>query len=125
MSIAEDLFSHLVANAGVSAINGDRVYPAYRETGATALVYQEVSANKPFNLALVDDVESSIYQIDCWADRYETARALSDAVTAALHKTKILNGQPVELIYQVSRRDDYDPTGDGLHRVILEFSIHH
>lgn len=125
MSIPEDLFSHLVANTGVSAINGDRVYPAYRETGATALVYQEIAASKPFNLALIDDIESSIYQIDCWADRYETARLLSDAVTAALHKNKVLNGKSVELIYQVSRRDDYEHTGDGLHRVILEFYIYY
>jgi hypothetical protein len=82
----EALIARLLADTGVAAIAGARVFPGSRPQGAAlpAVVLNRISGGPLY----ADDgevgLEQARIQIDCWAESYAAAKLLARAVTASL-----------------------------------------
>ena len=82
----EAIIARLLADAGVAAIVGTRVFPGMRPQGSAlpAAVLNRISGGPLY----ADDgevgLEQARIQIDCWADTYTAAKKLARAVTACL-----------------------------------------
>ncbi len=82
----EALIARLLADTGVAAIAGARVFPGSRPQGAAlpAVVLNQISGGPLY----ADDgevgLEQARIQIDCWAESYAAAKLLARAVTASL-----------------------------------------
>ena len=94
MILAEALFAHLAADAGVSGLVADRIYPLLmpqRTGGAVAdgypaVVYESTGAN--FEDATTLDsktVPFAVYRFSMFALDYPTAKRLQSRVIGALH----------------------------------------
>ncbi len=86
MVIEEALYSHLAADAGVSALVGDRIYPtlAPQEAELPYLVYQRVSGPRVRSHGGPSGLAHPRFQITGAAETYPSLRAVMNAVRAAL-----------------------------------------
>lgn len=86
MTIEAGIYAHLIGNAGVAALVGTRIYPLLvpQDAELPALAYQRISGPRdhahdgPSGLALAR------MQLICVAASYDGAKALSEAVRAAM-----------------------------------------
>jgi hypothetical protein len=82
----EAVIARLLADSGVAAIVGTRVFPGSRPQGSAlpAAVLNRISGGPLY----ADDgevgLEQGRIQVDCWAETYTAAKTLARAVTAAL-----------------------------------------
>lgn len=86
--ITTGIRSHLVANAGVTALVADRVFPQFQsadDAGATPYVTTQVVGINPTNdLDGEDALQNTRVQITAWSDSKFNAIAVRDAVKTAL-----------------------------------------
>jgi hypothetical protein len=93
MSLEAAFYAYVTANAGLSAIVGDRVYQDLmpQKEVYPAIVYSLISENRTDGMSLRGPnghVESRL-QVTCWSDvRPQSARALYDALRLAVHGYK-------------------------------------
>jgi hypothetical protein len=80
------LYDYLVADEGVGAVVGDRIYYKLLPRDATlpALVIQEISTPRDYDNAGESDLKESRYQVSCWADTAYAADQAANAVVAAV-----------------------------------------
>jgi hypothetical protein len=82
----EAIIARLLADSGLAAIVGTRVFPGSRPQGSAlpAVVMNRISGGPLY----ADDgevgLEQARIQIDCWAESYGEAKLLARAVTACL-----------------------------------------
>ena len=109
MTIVNDLYSTLNANAGVRAIVGEatspqhsRIYPNLAPESAAKphITFSIISGTRVDTLSGVNDQQRQLIQISCHENNYEAAQTLADAVYSALEGNGWLQ----------LRLDLYDPT---------------
>jgi hypothetical protein len=122
MSI-ETVLAVLKADASVTAIVGTgtsaRISPLIKSQNITlpAVTLQRTSTTPTNSLGSIPHtgLDQTRVQVDCWADSYAGARALSATCRAALQTA----GHPC-----VGEFDAYDPETDpGVYRLTLDFSV--
>ena len=82
----EALIAKLLADAGVSALVGARVYPGMRPQAGLlpAVVFNMISKNPSYSDDGEDGITEARVQLDCWGATYTDAKKAARAVTAAL-----------------------------------------
>ncbi len=127
MTIEDGMYTELTSDAGVSALVGTRVHPMLRPKGGTlpAITYQRISSIRDNSLDGPMDYVSYRIQIDCWAGTYAQAKALGDAVRAALNGVSTtLGGEAVQFVTLESDNDELENDGDTRHyRVSQDWMI--
>lgn len=100
---------------------GNAVYPilAVRNTAIPYIVFQRVATVPEHTLGKngAPSIERTRMQIDAYAQNYDAAQALAQAIIDAMLAWSIVNTLQ-------SFQDLYEPDS-GLHRVMLDFSILH
>jgi hypothetical protein len=95
--LEEGLYSYLTAAAGITALVSTRVY-AFRipqHMTLPCLTYQRISTARvhTHDTSGSTGLARSRFQFDAWADSYDTAKDITDALRAALNgKTGTLTG---------------------------------
>lgn len=133
--IEAGLFSHLAANAAVSALvanadNTKRIYPHRAPQGATfpRVTYFRVdSQHKHHMTAAAGHVEARL-QIDCWALTYAAAKSLADAVRVALDGYRgTWSPESVRSCLLIDQRDQHEAPAQaddgGIYRVSMDFRV--
>lgn len=118
MTIADDIYTTLTGDAGVSALVSTRVYPMDMPQNATlpALTYTRVSETPLVNLDGENATRNSRYQVDCFASTYTGAQALAEAVKAAMVTNSLFG------VVRENQNDLYSAEPDRF-RVQMDFSI--
>lgn len=116
MSLKSDLYSHLKADSGVSALVGTRVYPmkAPQNVVKPYITYQAISDNSDQCLGGSTFQRVTRFQVDCWSTTYSEADAIKEAVLSSLTGFKSS--------HSVSAMDDYEPD-TGLYRQLIDFKL--
>ena len=102
MSIESELYDTLSGAAGVTALVSTRIYPNLvpENTANPCIDYSLISGTRFHTLMGQNDMRRGVVQISCHADTYAGAKAVADAVIAALQG----NG------YLQSEFDFFDPS---------------
>jgi hypothetical protein len=92
MSLEQDLYLYLTADADLAAIVSTRIYPVHLPEGTTlpALSYFMVDNPPDYSHDGITTLEHPRYQFDCWATSHVNVIALQDAVKAALNRFRTL-----------------------------------
>ena len=91
MGIHEALFSRLSGVAGVTTLVGSspcRIYPdeAPQKPTLPYVVYFRVGSERPHAMVADTTIRRARFQFNCYASKSDDARALADAVIAALSR---------------------------------------
>jgi len=122
MSFNEDLFSKLVADAGVTAIVSRRISPNVftQQDDRPAIRYMNVTAT-PYHLMGVDaNIERQRWQIDLIASTYNAVTDLRDAVKSCLSRWSSTG--VVQDSYFVNATDIFDDD-TRMHRIKLDYDF--
>ena len=86
MTIETGLNAHLLADGGVAAIVGDRVYPINvpQDVDLPAVAYMRISGAPDYTHDGESGLESARFQFTCEALTYSAAKGLALAVRAAI-----------------------------------------
>jgi len=130
--MVEDFTAYLIANAGIAAIVQGRVYAVnlpQQRAGAfnplPAVVYSQISGNRPSTMEGATGLNNGSYQFSCMASDYKTAKQLSQAVRQALNRISgLIGGTTVLDSGLLSERDLYNPVSLEF-RTDLDFEIWH
>jgi len=127
MTVEEGLVAELLADAGVSALVGTRVYRLLPQNVTyPAIQYQRISAERFNTLDGPNDLTQIRMQVDSWSDSYEQVKALATAVRQALNGVRnTLGSQAVQHVYLVAGdTDDVTIDGDRIdHRVTQDYMV--
>lgn len=132
MSLERSLKEHILADAAVSALVGDRYYPMEAPTGITMpyVVYQVISASREHHYGAASGLALKNVQLSVWDSSNTGAEAVSDALRLALDgftgdlgaaTTYVNTCHLLSAIDQWSVTADGDAQGD--YGRILEFEI--
>ena len=128
MSIEAGLFAHLSAAAGVTALVGTRIYPNFQAAADTAKPYvtmQRVGQTPVNDLDGEDALQNPRVQIDCWGTTALSARAVADAVRAALvGQHAAMGAVPRVSVRRLAEFSTFDTVAQ-LHGVSTDYSIWH
>ena|SRR5690625_790507 len=93
----EAVIQRLLADAAVSAIAGDRIFPGRIPQGESrpVVVLQTINAMPYYADEGEVRYDESRVQLDCWAASYGQAKQLSRAVIASLSPVDLAPGAPV------------------------------
>jgi len=127
--IEDALYSRLSGFAGLTALVGTRIYPLKLEPGAAlpAVSFQLIDAERD-RLSGQDGVDHAArFQLDSWADTYESAKAVAAQVVAALDRwSGTVAGVVVNTSFIDSERDTFEEqVADGVPRVLTEATVWH
>lgn len=86
MVIEEALYAHLVGTAGVAALVSTRIYPQTipQDVALPAIAYQRISGVREYSQSGPSQLAHPRFQLTCQAATYAGAKALANAVRAAL-----------------------------------------
>ena len=115
MSIETTLYTALSTTNGVTTLVSTRVYPMAAPDGtASPYISYQVITGTAYNRNVGAPMgERKIVQINCVGNSYSSAKAVAEAVKAALNVT---------YGHLVSERDDYFSQTEQ-HRIMLDFSL--
>lgn len=132
MTMPADLVAVIEANAGVTAIVGDRIYPLIVPPQALAgddrrpcLVYATTSVSRDLTFCATSALKAERFSVDCYAASYDGAKALAEAVIAALvDYSGVSGGSTISAVHLENEIDlmDLEP---GLYRRLLSFVVWH
>ena len=117
--IESDIRSALIADAGLTAIVGDRIAAMVMNSGETRpyITYQLISGNRYNTLNGASDVRSARLQLNCFSTNYGQAKQISELVQDTLDNStsfdSIFNGD----------QDLYDST-TKLFYVVIDYTLH-
>jgi hypothetical protein len=122
--------AHLIATAGVQTLVADRVYSFRKPQGAATpyIVFQRISGERLHTLDGPTGRAHPRIQIDAYATTYPAARAIADAVRAALDGFKgdvavDAESPPTSLkIVYAALQDDRDFVEDDIDPVLYRVS---
>lgn len=124
----EALSDHLLAQAGLTALVGNRITWARRPQGSAspAIVLHVIDRLPQYTMAGPSDATSQRIQTDIWADSFADAKAVARQLTAALSGAHPTVGD-VEFLgsFKEGERDSFEQgAGDeALYRVGMDFII--
>jgi len=107
-AIGSSIFKILTDDGDVSALVAARVYPTFVPQGVAmpAITYQRIVAVRAHTIGSTDNMVPATYQINCWAETYGGARALSEVVRVALNNyTGTVNSVVIQAV-QLNDEDD-------------------
>lgn len=134
MSIESALFTHLTEDAGVSALVGLRVYPQRRPQKGGSLpciVYTRTGGEHVHHLLGVSGLCRADFDLDCQAETYIEAKALSEAVRNAMDgvRNRTVGGVNIRsMTLQGDSDTDYGPENSSDENVVsvsTEYQIWH
>ena len=123
--IESALYAHLVADAGVTALLGTRIYPLDlpQEPTTPCATYHRVSTVPRYVHGADLNFDTVRIQIDCYADSVLGAKTLADAVRDALSAhSGDMQGTDVQAVLLDNEQDFTDPTTE-LCRVSQDYRI--
>lgn len=135
----EGLRAHLLNDAGVAAVVGNRVSWATRPRGKPlpSIILTQISGVPDYTMAMPSGLVASRVQVDCWALTNLDATAVARAVKTALSGLRTTVpaaaiGQPGLQIQGAFLENQTDlpedsasPPDEVLHRISLDFIIWH
>lgn len=130
MTIAEAIVAHLLANAGVSALAGTRVYGKRAPQAPTypLVVIHKISGPSEHSQDGPAGLATPRHQIDCMGKKISDAVGLGEAVRVAMDGFQGTlgggGGVAVDAIFIEDRRDDYDDDLE-VHVYSQDFQIWH
>lgn len=119
--------AHLIADAGLTALVGSRVYPMQLPQRPTlpAVTYQRISSTPTQHRgAAAAGHERTRFQFDCWASDYDTTLAVRAALAAAMGTLVQANNPRIDVALLQGERDNID-TAAGRWRATLDYFIWH
>lgn len=130
--IKQALFALLAADAGVSAIANDRIYPQVIPSEnfdslskKPCIVYRRGGVERQPLLCGTSPTMRSLFVVDCYAKTYAGAESLANAVRAAVVDFQgTVLGVIIRTVHLEGEFDllDIEP---GLHRVSMQLNIWH
>jgi hypothetical protein len=124
--IEQALRAVLVADVGVSAIT-TRVYPNYIPQAPTwpLVVYQKVSGERDHDITGPTGKAHPRFQLECWAETYDEAKSLANAVREALDGNTFTEGAvTIGSVVIQTEFDAYEPDVK-CHRIVMDFNVWH
>lgn len=132
MSIQSSLYAFLSADAGVSALVSNRIFPLVvpgqdfdEVTKRPCLVYAQQGVDRSKTFCETIDLQQATFSIDCYAKTYAAAVSLSAAVETALLDYKGPMGDQEIADVALQNKFDLMDLEPGLFRVALSFVIWH
>jgi hypothetical protein len=125
--IESELRTYLLAQSGIAALIGTRVYPMKLPQSPTlpAITYQRVSGSRVQSLTGPSGMAHPRIQVDCWAASYDGAKALAAEVQDDLDGYRGTMGTTrVGGVIVYGDRDWYEPDVD-IYRVTIDITIWH
>lgn len=124
----EALATHLLAQAGLTALAGDRIAWARRAQGSAlpAIVLHVISRTPQYTMDGEANAKPQRIQVDCWGGSYGSAKAVARQATAALSGVLATVGAVAFLGgFKEGERDSFEQGdgADGLYRVSMDFII--
>lgn len=124
----EALTNHLLAQAGLVALVGQRITWARRPQGSTlpAIVLHVISRQPQYTMEAASGLASRRIQVDCWADSFAGAKGAAREVAAALSGARMtVGGVAFQGGFQEGERDSFEQGsgGEQLYRVSMDFII--
>lgn len=122
MSFEADLNAHLMADAAINTVTGDRIWPLVRDEGSDlpAITHQVVT---PMPATDLDGDDTTLFnyrvQVDIWAHSYDAVRTLAELVRTRM-KTPATTFSSLSL--SGGGGDDYEPE-TKIYRVSMDFSM--
>jgi hypothetical protein len=128
-----DLVAVIESHTDVTALIGDRIFPLVCPSSTFAnpqdrrpcIVYRTSSAIRGKTFCSTDGLVQEFFTFDCYALTYDVAKALSEALIAALVDYSAVSGSTrVEAVFLENEFDllDMEP---GLYRRNLSFTVWH
>ena len=110
MSVQTDLVTFLLADAGISALVGTRIYPGGQlpqNPTLPAITYKLISGNWIQTATGAAGLAGPRMQIDCWAETYAGADALFELVRLRINGKG--DGGNIQGMFLEGNRDVSDP----------------
>lgn len=123
MTVPAALYEILSGDTAVAALVGTRIYPKKAPQGvARPYVVFHKTTRRPSRTFTGYSLSRGLWQIDAWADDFDTADTLGDAIEDALDEFRGDAGGRTLAITLDNDSDDYEPDTD-LYRQSLDFVI--
>ena len=125
-----DLLALLRADGALTALVGEQSHWGWRprEGGLPAVTMIQVVDGRVYGHAGGTGLSGPVIQFDCWAATLLEAKAVADAVTAAIEPGGVSGGTRFVRAFR-RRRQDMDPAalsdGGSTQRVSCDFQIWH
>lgn len=130
MTIETDLFSHLNADVGLTALVVDRIFPARADTNTALpyIVFQRVSSPSVQHMTAASSIVGETWQMDVWAATSSSRLAVSEALRESLDGLRnIISSSNVRVVLIENQSDSYQfpDTGedDGFYRATFDVKI--
>lgn len=127
MTIEDGLVALLLADSGVSALVGTRIYPLKlpQDDGLPAIRFQRISGERVRTLDGPTGLVRPRIQIDAYGKTYAEAKAVAEAVEALLDGYSGPAGtDQIEAVSLETDRDlDENPLGEEAARVSMDFFV--
>lgn len=124
--IEEGLFSHLKADAGLTALlRSTNIFGVIipQNSGMPSVVYSRIAATRTQTLCGTDGLVKGLFQIDSYAISYLTAKKLANAVRLSLIDFHGAMGDTRVASVSLDTEVDLDDPEPGLYRVSQTYII--
>ena len=118
MNAKQALYDRLRTYAGLTALVGDRIFPANAGQGISTpyITYQKISPGRQYAMGGYVGMQKTRFQISCFADLPEDNELVAEQVIAALESW------PNVAVYQDGEGDAYEQSTEKYH-IPLDFII--
>ena len=133
MGMPADFVSRILTQGGITDIIGDRIFPLIvpehvysdPQDRRPCLVYQTAGSTRGKTFCATDDLISEQFSVDCYAETYDAAKRLGDAVIAGVVDFSGVSGAThIEAVFLDSEFDTVD-LEPGLFRRNLALTVGH
>lgn len=93
MAVEQDIYAFLIANSGVAALVGTRIYPLMipQDADLPAVAYRRIDTPRHYSHDGYSGLARPRFQFDCVGSSYSSARALAAAVRVAFQGWRALH----------------------------------
>lgn len=127
VAVEADLYTRLTSSTDVTSQVSDRVYPLPLPQEATipALTWQKISGPREHAMGQDPGEAHSRFQLDCWGESLNDTLAIRDGLLSGLSRWSSSTGSvTVYDVFLINEQQSYEDDA-RLHRVRLDFMIHH
>jgi len=127
MGIGKSLYAYLITVTAITDLVNQRIYPVIlpQNSPMPAITYQQLVEIQTHTMGSDSGPGRDIYDIHCWADKYDDVQSLADAASTALKdKTGTMGSHTLQRILQEDRADIYDSITETYH-IVLEYTINY
>jgi hypothetical protein len=129
MTVEEALYTKLNGASAVTSLLSDAtaIYPAplTQEVSLSCISFQRIDTPRQYAHNGYSNLATPRIQVDCWADEFEKAYALANAVRQAVQaSTSGWGTATVYACFVVDERDSYEEDA-RVYRRSLDLQIHH